>query len=417
MTQESATRRRYDLDWLRIIAFGLLILYHIGMLYVARWGFHYKSAYTSTFLENLMLIVNPWRMPLLWMISGIATAFVLARLGWLGACKSRTVRLLVPLAFGVWVIVPPQLFVEMSAQGAFSGSYLEFYRRFFDLSDPMFDGFTPGIWPHVDVNHLWYLRELWTFTLLLMLAMPVVSWLRRQTWLDRLWLPGGSLTILFALPLLLSALDLAIFPRPGEHGRREAIGLTFFVLGFLVIERDRFWQALSLWRRWSLGLALATYALYVAGYHLIWLAGSPPSTAQGIGIIVLDEFNRWFWLATLFGYAHEHLNRPHRWLTYLTPAVYPFYIVHQTLIVVAAFWLTDFQLGPVVEPALVVLMTFSGCVLTYEIARRVRPLRPLLGLRLEAKDGSTSPLPAWARRAATVAAVLIVLPIGFEILV
>ncbi|MGH8050651.1 MAG: acyltransferase family protein, partial [Arenimonas sp.] len=109
--------RRYDLDWLRILAFGLLIFYHIGMLYVANWGFHYKSQYLSQPLEGLMLLVNPWRMSLLWIISGISIRFVLQKVSAYRFVTTRSLRLLLPLLFGILVVVPPQLFVEMTGKG------------------------------------------------------------------------------------------------------------------------------------------------------------------------------------------------------------------------------------------------------------------------------------------------------------
>ena len=68
--------RRYDVDWLRSLAFILLIFYHIGMFYVADWGWHVKSEYQSQFLKNIMLLVNQWRMPLIFLISGIALSLV-----------------------------------------------------------------------------------------------------------------------------------------------------------------------------------------------------------------------------------------------------------------------------------------------------------------------------------------------------
>ncbi len=410
------TQRRYDLDWLRIFAFALLILYHIGMLYVEDWGFHFKSAYTSAFLQNLMLLVNPWRMPLLWMVSGIATAYVFGKCGWLETLKSRTVRLLLPLAFGIWVIVPPQLWVEMSANGDFAGSYGTFYGQFFDLDNPVFDGYTAGIWPHVDVNHLWYLRELWTFTLLLLLAMPLLNRIRDQRWVKRLWMPAGSVSVLFGLPLILAVLDLAFFPRVGGDGHREAVGLAYFLIGYLMTFQRSVWDALARWRRWALGGALVTYTLFLAGYHLIWLpSGGDLSDAQGITLTILTHSNRWLWLAALFGYGFTYLNRPHPWLPYLTAGVYPFYLVHQTFVIVLAFALSGLTLGPALEPLLVAAGTFAGCALTYELARRVMPLRPLFGLKLWPDEASASKSPM-LRYATIGAASLIVIPIGLEIL-
>ena len=65
-------RRVYWLDWLRIGAFGLLVLYHVGMYYVS-WPFHVKSPHPVAGLEPWMRLVEPWRMSLIFLVSGMAT--------------------------------------------------------------------------------------------------------------------------------------------------------------------------------------------------------------------------------------------------------------------------------------------------------------------------------------------------------
>ena len=104
--------RRVDLDWVRIAAFGLLILYHVGMLYVS-WGFHIKSEHRITALEPLMLILNPWRLALLFLVSGAATRFMLRKYAVGPLIRSRSSRLLIPLIFGMLVIVPPQAYDQI----------------------------------------------------------------------------------------------------------------------------------------------------------------------------------------------------------------------------------------------------------------------------------------------------------------
>ncbi|MEQ7420109.1 acyltransferase family protein [Xanthomonas campestris pv. campestris] len=99
-------QRRHDLNWLRVIAFGLLLLYHVGMYYVT-WDWHVKSRTTHLMLEPLMLLSSPWRMSLLLLISGVATAFML-RSRPEGLLYRRSRQLLLPLLFGMAVIVPPQ---------------------------------------------------------------------------------------------------------------------------------------------------------------------------------------------------------------------------------------------------------------------------------------------------------------------
>ena len=107
------TARRYDLDWLRIIAFGLLILYHVGMFYVT-WGWHVKSTYASPSVEPLMRLVNPWRLALLFFISGIAIRFATDKANSIGRfALSRVARLGLPLLFGIYVWVMPQAYYQV----------------------------------------------------------------------------------------------------------------------------------------------------------------------------------------------------------------------------------------------------------------------------------------------------------------
>ena len=152
-------QRRYDLDWLRIIVFILLIFYHIGMVYTENWGYHIKSSYQSAFLANIMLLVEPWRMAVLWFISGVAIRYVLVKVSIWRYISLRSLRLLLPLLFGILVVIPPQLFVEMTSNGDLNMSYQQFYLAFFNADSTLFDKYQAGIWPHIDVNHLWYFIE------------------------------------------------------------------------------------------------------------------------------------------------------------------------------------------------------------------------------------------------------------------
>lgn len=106
------TDRRYDLDWLRIIAFGLLIFYHVGMFYVT-WDFHVKSSRASDAIEPLMMLTNPWRLTLLFLISGAATRFMADKMKPGALTWARMGRLWPPLLLAVFVIVPPQSYYEI----------------------------------------------------------------------------------------------------------------------------------------------------------------------------------------------------------------------------------------------------------------------------------------------------------------
>ena len=121
------SERRIDLDWVRISAFGLLIFYHVGMLYVS-WGFHIKSAHRIA-LEPLMLVLNPWRLGLLFLVSGVATCFMLRKYSLLPLLRSRSARLLIPLVFGMLVVAPPQAYEQVVEALGYPAGFVDFYLR------------------------------------------------------------------------------------------------------------------------------------------------------------------------------------------------------------------------------------------------------------------------------------------------
>ena len=151
--------RRYDLDWLRVFAFGILIFYHVGMFYVT-WGWHVKSPSASPALEPAMLLVNPWRLALLFFISGVAIRFAADKAPLADFLPGRFVRLFVPLVFGMLVVVVPQAYAELRFKGEIGPGFLAFWRDYV-LFRGDFSIITPT-W-----NHLWYIAYMLVYTLLL----------------------------------------------------------------------------------------------------------------------------------------------------------------------------------------------------------------------------------------------------------
>ncbi|MEL7147300.1 MAG: acyltransferase family protein, partial [Bacteroidota bacterium] len=150
--------RRYDLDWLRVIVFGLLIFYHAGMFFVP-WGWHIKNNEIYRWLIWPMLFLNQWRLPILFVISGMGTYFALSyRSGWQFA-KERWLRLGLPILVGMLFIVPPQVYIERVADGDFTGSYLTYWTTI------AFEGAYPT--GNISWHHLWFLPYLLIFSLLL----------------------------------------------------------------------------------------------------------------------------------------------------------------------------------------------------------------------------------------------------------
>jgi hypothetical protein len=91
--------RLYFLDWVRIFAFFVLIVFHVGMYYVT-WDWHVKSPFASDTPESYMMLSAPWRLGLLFMISGVASSFMLAKISATAFMRQRRCAPLRPL-FGL----------------------------------------------------------------------------------------------------------------------------------------------------------------------------------------------------------------------------------------------------------------------------------------------------------------------------
>ena len=380
-TDTFPTSRRYDLDWLRVLVFGLLIFYHVGMLFVADWGYHYKSQHQAEWLQSLMIFLNQWRLPLLFLISGIAIRFFLNKVALWRFVALRTFRLWVPLLFGIWVIVPPQLYIEMLSKGDLPDiSYWQFYVAFFDLSHPYFKDYQSGIFPHVDVNHLWYIRELWYFSMYLLIIYAGLSVLRLMPYLYQPF-KSWSITVIGILMVIgMSSIHFFLFPEDSE-GRRKALGFSFMCLGFLMGWEKNFWQQVNHHRKALLLIAISSFTGLIIYYYKFFdeRADSPRDLLYFFELLLV-YLNRFAWILTILGFANHHLSKNHPCLKYLNEAVYPYYILHQTFIIVLAFWLSN--TGPMIQPLLVIVLTFIGCAFCYEIIRRFKILRLLFGLKI-----------------------------------
>ena len=376
--------RRHDVDALRALAFALLILYHLGMLYVGEWEWHIKSRHTYDWLQWPMLAMNRWRMDLIFLVSGVATAFMLRPGGLWATFRRRCARLLLPLVFGCLVIVPIQPYVQGVVNGAVEPGLLAFLGKYFsggpwpvDAFDGWKDSFT---W-----NHLWYLFYLWHYTVALLLLWPLLDSTRGRALRTRLAsLRGAWLLVLPALPLLAWTLLLqARFPDTGDFfhdGYRNAMYFTCFLYGVLIAREADLWGEFRRLRR----AALVTATLTGGGY-LALVAALPDEVgawAQA-GVWALRNVYVWTVLVAILGYSARYLDRPFRWLPWAREAVYPWSLLHQSLIVGLAYLLVPWRLSGPVEATVVLAGTIAGCWLGFAVARRVRWLRPLFGLAAE----------------------------------
>ena len=377
--------RRHDIDALRALAFGLLILYHLCMLYVAEWGWHVKSSYLSEALQTPMLMLNRWRMDLIFLVSGLSTAFLMHKTRIGDFLRQRNWRLLLPLAFGIVVVVPIQPYAEGVTKGAVEAGYVNFLARYYTAAawpENAFAGWQHGYtW-----NHLWYLAYLWCYTWVLVALQPLANTrLCQRLAAAFTGLRGAKLLLLPALPLLLYTLVLQPhFPGTNDlihDWYLHAVYFTVFLYGWCLARAEALWAELLRLRKPALGWALVCGSIYLA-LVLRFKGVEEVSTATQWLIWTMRNLYVWATLCTILGWAHALLNRPFRWLPWANASVYPWYMLHQSLTVLLAYWLVPLHLGPVAEPLLVGLGTVLGCwALTSGLIVRLGWLRPLFGLR------------------------------------
>jgi len=376
--------RRYDLDWVRIVAFLLLILYHVGMYYVT-WDFPVKSPHASPTIEPLMMLTSPWRLSLLFLVSGVATAYLLARGGG-HFMRSRSARLLIPLAFGMLVIVPPQAYLEVVEKFGYRGGFAQFY----PLYITGYHGFcreTCLILP--TWNHLWFVAYLWVYTLALFMLVSVtpraIPWLRRRAERDL----AGLGVIIWPIAFLAAAC-IGLAPRFPQN--RALVGDWYshanyfgvFLLGFALAGTSSPWKALQSFRWHTLGGALLGWSLLCTYHGVYTAAAAPPPKILILVMRAVYGAEQWLGIAAMLGFAQRHWMRDSAARRYLNAAIFPVYILHQTVIIVLAHTLQPANLAPPVEGFLLVTTTTASCFLAYDLIRRVRLLQPLFGVGREA---------------------------------
>lgn len=363
--------RRYDLDALRVGAFLLLILYHLGMFYVP-WGWHVKSTHILPGLEPWMGVLNPWRLSLLFVISGAATRFMLAKAAPGALAAQRSQRLLIPLLFGMLVVVAPQSWAEVVEKTGYTGGFLDFWPRYLAF-DQSFGIILPTY------NHLWFVAYLWLYTVIALAGAALLPTLDRWS--------GGILkgAGLFLVPVLLFGLYRATAHRAwGETHVIWADGYshlqygTAFLLGFLLARRDEAWSALERWRAPALCAAAGLLAvrLYLGARGVEDL----PDSAR-VALAFVREAYAWMVICALFGYARRYIRGGSPLMTTLNEAVFPFYIIHQTAIIVTGHLLKPLGLPALAEAGAILAVTAASCLATYALARAIPALRLPLGLK------------------------------------
>ena len=375
--------RRYDVDWLRVLAVLLLFPFHTARIFDTFSGFYVKNATLSQALTYFIMYVHPWHMPLLFLLAGASTWFALGFRSGGQYAKERFVRLLIPFIFGLLVVVPPQSYFGLLSHTSYSGSYLAWYPSYFRINPADMDGYLMGGFA---LGHLWFILLLFVFSLV---ALPLFLWLKRRDsgrrvvgWLAAFFsLPGVFL--LLAIPLLVMYRLIDFYPSPLYF-------IACFIYGFILFADPRFEKAID--QHKLVALVLGPVLFFVAAY---WLVYGPPPGAPSWFWPVIDTYAiglaPWFFLIAILGYGRRFLNSSTRFLKYTAEASYPAYVLHQTVIVIIGFYVVQWQASVGVKFATILVLSLVATTLIYDLLiKRWNVTRFLFGMRLNKKPAKAS---------------------------
>jgi glucan biosynthesis protein C len=369
----SKKERRHDLDWLRVIAIVLLLYFHTGMIFIS-WSWYFmQDTNTSAFFDELTLFLSHWRMALLFLISGAGTLFALSYRSGAQYTKERLLRLLIPLIFGILIIIPPQIYYELIKHGRIFSDYFEFNKLYFK----------GGLYPLGDFSwhHLWFIGYLFLYSIM---GLPVFIYFRSQSgkrFLAKLakWMAPAGRIYLLAIPLMVVQVWLQD-KYTGFHNLVDDIAnfsffFLFFLYGFIICSNESLWESIRKQRRMSLVIA-------VISFGILFFTRNTNYELEYVWYWIVETIVAWSWVMAILGYGRQYLNFKSKILNYANEGIYPFYILHQTVLVILAYYVIQWDIPVVIKFLILSTATLTICVLIYDLLiKRNNVTRFLFGMK------------------------------------
>lgn len=344
------TERRYDIDWLRVIAIGLLLIYHIAIVFQP-WAMFIAFIRSNELLEGLwkpMTMLNVWRIPLLFYVSGMGLYFAMRKRNWKQLILERAKRILLPFLFGIVAITPLHMFL---------------FQKYHNMS--------LGYYPHK--GHLWFLGNIFAYVILLS---PLFYYLKKNeggkikkglSLLMKNPLGPLSLSVFFVIETIIVKPQLFALYAQSWHG--FFLGLLAFLFGFIFVYSGKtFWQTVLKWKWLYIGIAAILF-----GIRFFVFATEAP------GYLTAIESN--CWIFGVFGLGYKYLNKPSNLLSYLSKAAYPVYIVHMFVLYAASMLILPLHMHVVLKFISITVFTIIVCFVIYEfILKRISFLKLFFGI-------------------------------------
>jgi glucan biosynthesis protein C len=386
--ETKSVRRRFDLDWLRVLAILSVFLYHSTRFFnLEDW--HVKSPFTYAWVEVLEGFMEIWMMPLIFLISGASIFYAMNKGGAGKFFKDKVLRLLVPLLVVVFTHASLQVYLERITHGQFAGSYFAFLPHYFEgvYLDTSGDGNFA-----FHGMHMWYVLILFIYCVIFY---PLFRWWKGNgrgvlEKIGSLFASPWTMWLVMAFPIwFLNNWTDDTDWMFGSGGWPFLYYIFFLLYGFVIASHERL-QA---------NIKRARWAYLVAGLILsaTLLLGS-----VNVNSIITSLIDRWddeFYflsactlLPAFLGFAMQHLTRSTPFLKYANEAVLPFYILHQTVLLIVGYFVVQWAIPDLAKWMIIFASSFVAIMVIYEfILRRFNLMRVLFGMRPLSKASALQP--------------------------
>ena len=355
---EKPSPRRHDIDAIRSIALILLILYHISVGFQP-WGTYIGFITNKESLEwlwSLMKLINIWRIPILFVVSGMGVYFAMQRRTWGELIGDRALRIVVPLVFGTFFIVP---------------IYMVLFNAFYDK--PLIYIPNPG--------HLWFLFNICIYIIIML---PIFIYIKENPQNKALNMISTVISkplgvvVIFAIPMAIEALLVNPDDYPAFHMWSSTpfhgllLGMICFFLGFIFVSlKTTFWSAVDQSKNIALILAISLFSVRIMELIDIQLIRNPLTSLESV-----------CWILTAFGFGSTYLNKSTRIIRYLSSAVYPVYIVHMPIQFFFSSLIFPLAVPATIKFIMVLIATYSGSLIIFEMVKQLKIVRVAMGIKI-----------------------------------
>lgn len=371
MNTKSQMIRRYDIDWLRVIAVLLLIPFHTMHIFILK---PYSVVYikNSTGISCFELITNfiyEFHMPLLFILAGASANLALRIRSVNQFIQERFKRLFIPAITGILFLIPPMTYIYRVSK-ADKLSIFTHFKQFFTGNPGDLSGLTGAFTP----AHLWFIIFLFVFSLV---GVPLFTILNKHSALQiklSNFLTNRFLLLLFIIPITLAA-SINIL-----DDKNPLVYFLIFFLGYMLVTNEDYQKAINRDK---------TAYLMIGIIFEIILQCYPNNFPTGSLIWILYELmrnaNRLIWVFVILGFGNKFFNRPSKKLSYLSKSSFPIYIIHLPLNTLVGYFIVKINIGSSLKFFLIVLLTTLVSFAVYEVIRRIDLLCFLLGIKTDNK--------------------------------